>query len=123
MTSTHQIQLNFDNTKDVQALFGPNDVHLKTVESVLDVSIVTRGEKTWVKGSTEPSEMVSAVLNALQKLVSDGMTISERDVVYAIQLAQQGLIEQLFDLFHEEITVNSKGKPIRVKTIGQRHYV
>lgn len=123
MTSTHQIQLNFDNTKDVQALFGPNDVHLKTVESVLDVSIVTRGEKISVKGTTETSQIVSTVLNALQKLVSDGMTISERDVVYAIQLAQQGLIEQLFDLFHEEITVNSKGKPIRVKTIGQRHYV
>ena len=123
MTDTHQIQLNFDNTKDVQALFGPNDVHLKTVESVLDVSIVTRGEKISVKGTTETSQIVSTVLNALQKLVSDGMTISERDVVYAIQLAQQGLIEQLFDLFHEEITVNSKGKPIRVKTIGQRHYV
>lgn len=123
MTETHQIQLDFNNTKDTQALFGPNDSHLKTVESVLHVSIVTRGGKVAVTGNYETSLIVETVLNALLKLVTDGINITERDVVYAIQLAEQGMIDQLFDLFNEEITVNSKGKPIRVKTIGQRYYV
>ncbi|MFA8439567.1 PhoH family protein [Pueribacillus sp. YX66] len=123
MTETHQIQLNFNNTTDTQALFGPNDSHLKTVESVLHVSIVTRGGKVAVTGSYETSRIVETVLNALLKLVTDGIHISERDVVYAIQLAEQGMIDQLFELFNEEITLNSKGKPIRVKTIGQRQYV
>lgn len=123
LTETHQIQLNFNNTTDTQALFGPNDSHLKTVESVLHVSIVTRGGKVAVTGSYETSRIVETVLNALLKLVTDGIHISERDVVYAIQLAEQGMIDQLFELFNEEITLNSKGKPIRVKTIGQRQYV
>lgn len=123
MTETYQIQLDFNNNKDTQALFGPGDSHLKTVESVLDATIVTRGEKIAVTGSYETSQLVETVLNALLKLISDGITITERDVVYAIQLAEQGMIDQLFDLFNEEITFNSKGKPIRVKTIGQRQYV
>ena len=123
MTETHQIQLDFTNAKDTQALFGPNDLHLKTVESVLQVSIVTRGEKVAVTGSLETSQIVETVLKALLQLVSQGIEITQRDVVYAIQLAEQGQIEQLFALFHEEITINSKGQPIRVKTIGQRQYV
>jgi phosphate starvation-inducible PhoH-like protein len=31
--------------------------------------------------------------------------------------------EELLDLFKKEITTTYRGKPIRVKTIGQRHYV
>ncbi len=123
LTETHVIQLDFDNTKDTQALFGPNDSHLTTVESVLHVSIMTRGGKVAVKGSKATSLIVEEVLNALLKLIKTGITITERDVVYAIQLSQEGLIEELFELYDEEITMNSQGKPIRVKTLGQRHYV
>ena len=43
--------------------------------------------------------------------------------MYAIQMAKKGTLEYFKDLFEEEIGKNSKGKSIRVKTIGQRHYI
>ena len=51
------------------------------------------------------------------------MHISERDIIYAVQLAERGILEELLELYQEKIAVNVKGKPILVKTLGQRHYV
>lgn len=51
------------------------------------------------------------------------MSITERDVAYAIQLAQQGKIAQFEELYEEEIFKTAKGKSIRVKTMGQRRYI
>src|SRR5699024_3368663 len=50
-------------------------------------------------------------------------TITERDVIYAANLVKQGKINQLDTLFEDEITKNAQGKPIRVKTLGQRNYL
>src|SRR5699024_6405782 len=47
----------------------------------------------------------------------------ERDIVYAIELAKKGNIDQFATLFEDEITTNAKGKSIRVKTLGQKEYV
>lgn len=49
--------------------------------------------------------------------------MSERDVQYAVELAKDFRADQLLDLFKGEITTTFRGKPIRVKTIGQKHYV
>ncbi len=56
-------------------------------------------------------------------LFEKGVSITERDVAYAIQLAQQGKIAQFEELYEEEIFKTAKGKSIRVKTMGQRRYI
>ncbi|WLD95424.1 PhoH family protein [Alkalihalobacillus sp. AL-G] len=104
-------------------LFGPNDSHLKSIEQTLGVEIVTRGGGVAVSGDEETAQLVEEVLNSLLTLVRKGATLSERDVIYAIQLAQQGLLDELDQLYEEEITTNVKGKPIRAKTLGQRYYI
>ncbi|WP_270179329.1 PhoH family protein [Alkalihalobacillus sp. CinArs1] len=117
------LSLQLENSNEAQTLFGPGDEHLKIIEEALEVSLVTRGEGITVKGSEEAVDMVKDVMSTLQSLIKRGASISGRDVVYACQLVQQGMIEQLLELYQEEITTNAKGKPIKVKTLGQRHYV
>jgi phosphate starvation-inducible PhoH-like protein len=67
--------------------------------------------------------MAEPLFNVLLRLIRSGYQLSERDIIYASQLATQGLVDELVELYEEEITTNVKGKPIRVKTLGQRHYV
>lgn len=122
LTDSYEIQLQFESANDPQALFGPSDTNLNIVESVLHVSIMTRGEKIVVKGNAETSHLVENVLKTLLQLVKRGIKITERDVAYAIQMGQNGLLDQLLELYDEEITPNVKGKPIRAKTLGQRYY-
>jgi phosphate starvation-inducible PhoH-like protein len=115
--------LQLENTTEAASLFGPNDAFLKVIEHKLHVSIVTRGEDILVSGELDKAQMVEDTLSVLLKLVRKGIKISERDIVYAVQLAEKNMLDELSELYEEDIAVTAKGKPIRVKTLGQRHYV
>ncbi|MCM3730747.1 PhoH family protein [Fictibacillus nanhaiensis] len=124
MSETKRLNsLQLENTTEAASLFGPNDAFLKVIEHKLNVGIVTRGEEILVTGELAKSEMVEETLSVLLKLVRKGIKISERDIVYAVQLAEKNMLDELSELYEEDIAVTAKGKPIRVKTLGQRHYV
>ncbi|WP_421379934.1 PhoH family protein [Bacillus salacetis] len=119
--NTTNIQL--DNPNEAIALFGVSDSHLKSLENELSVSIVTRGESVYISGEEQDVATAQEILNRLLFVIRKGINISQRDVTYALQMAKQGTLEYFEDLYNEEITKNAKGKPIRVKTLGQRQYI
>lgn len=112
-----------ENPNEAIALFGNNDVHLKRIEEELNVSIVTRGEAVFVSGDSEHVNLVDELLRSLLIIIRKGITISERDVIYAISMAKQRKLDQFENLYVQEIAKSAKGKSIRVKTLGQRHYI
>ncbi|WP_018931593.1 PhoH family protein [Gracilibacillus lacisalsi] len=117
------IDLQLENPNEALTLFGTEDRHLKQLEEQLQVSITSRGEQISVSGSNTDVKVIQEVLNGLLTIIRKGITITERDVIYAVDLAKRGKINQLETLFEDEITKNAKGKSIRVKTLGQRHYL
>lgn len=119
----NQIDLELTGPNEALELFGIHDKYLKHIEDQLNVSITTRGEKVAVSGESENIKLVEDVLHSVLSVIRKGQTISERDIVYAIDLAKNGKIEQFETLFEDEITRNAKGKPIRVKTLGQKSYI
>lgn len=119
--SLQTIELEINDPNEARALFGTNDIFLKRIEEELNVSIITRGEKIQVSGN-HPNQ-VQEILNQLLLVIQEGITITERDVVYAIKLAKEGKINQFASLFADEITTNARGNPIRPKTLGQKQYI
>ncbi|WP_047986323.1 PhoH family protein [Ornithinibacillus californiensis] len=117
------IDIELTSPEEALELFGNNDRYLKHIEDKLNVSIVTRGEKVSVSGTDSDIAIVQDVLLTLLSVVRKGITISERDIVYAIELAKQGKINQFETLFEDVIAKNVKGKSIRIKTLGQKSYV
>ncbi|HLR73532.1 MAG TPA: PhoH family protein [Pseudogracilibacillus sp.] len=116
-----KINITIEDTNEARNLFGINDVYLKRIEEQLNVSIVTRGEEIQVTGAQ--TELVEPIIEGLLSVIKKGLDISERDVLYAIKLAKEGKMNQFETLFEDEITKNYQGKSIRVKTLGQKHYV
>jgi phosphate starvation-inducible PhoH-like protein len=112
-----------ENPNEAIALFGNNDVHLKRIEEALNVSIVTRGEAVFVSGDSEHVNLVDELLKSLLLIIRKGISISERDVIYAISMAREKKLDQFENLYVQEIAKTAKGKSIRVKTLGQRHYI
>ena len=117
------IDLKLTDPSEAMNLFGTNDCHLKQLEAEFDVSVITRGEQVRVKGSQESIDLISDVLNALLKVIRRGINISERDLIYAIELAKLGKTDEFHGLYDEIIMRNALGRSIRVKTLGQRDYV
>ncbi|WP_442595015.1 PhoH family protein [Neobacillus sp. D3-1R] len=117
------IDIQLDNPNEALNLFGNADANLKMLEQELNVSVITRGETVIVSGNAEKVELAGKVLEKLLFIIRKGINISTRDVLYAIQLADKGTLDYFTEIYEEEIGKNIKGKSIRVKTLGQRHYV
>ncbi|MGR1349124.1 PhoH family protein [Streptococcus agalactiae] len=108
----------------MMSLFGSNERHLKLIEENLDVIIHARTERVQVLGDSEEAvETARLTIEALLVLVNRGMTVNTSDVVTALSMAQNGSIDKFVALYEEEIIKDSYGKPIRVKTLGQKIYV
>lgn len=117
------IKVQLENPNEALLLLGNADSNIKILEDELHVSIVTRGEMVHVSGTEENVEIVSNIIEKLLYVIRKGINISGRDVMYAIQMAKKGTLDYFKDIYEEEITKNAKGKSIRVKTIGQKHYI
>ncbi|MEH7343756.1 PhoH family protein [Bacillus sp. JJ1532] len=118
---TMNVQL--ENPNEAMSLIGNSDANIKMIEQELSVSIVTRGENIFVSGEMEQVGMVGKLLSELLQVIRKGINISQRDVMYGIQMAKKGTLDYFSDLYDEEIIRNTKGKSIRVKTIGQSQYI
>lgn len=116
-------EFHLTHLENPMTLFGTGDNHLKMIETELNVSITTRGESVRISGEEQNVNHAADVIRSLHAMIQKGITISPRDVALALQMGKKGTIEYFSDLYKEEITKNAKGKPIRVKTLGQRDYV
>ncbi|GAA0482655.1 PhoH family protein [Salinibacillus aidingensis] len=117
------IDIELASPDEALSLFGTEDRNLKQIEEFLPVTIVTRGQTVQVSGNEDHVKIVEEVLHAVLHIIRKGITISERDIIYGIELAKSGEIQNFEALFEDVLTKNAKGKPIRVKTLGQREYI
>lgn len=111
------------NASEGLSLFGPQDVFLKLIEQSFKVSIVLRESEITIRGDEAELQMLQQLFDVLLELVRNSYILTERDVMYAISLAKELRADQLLDLYKGEVAITFRGKPIRVKTIGQKHYV
>lgn len=118
-----EIDLQLTTPNEAMALFGTNDKYLKQLEEQLNISIVTRGELVGVSGEEKAVAYAEEILLTLLAIIRKGLSITERDIIYAVDLAKKGKMDQFETLFEDEIMKNAKGKSIRVKTLGQKRYV
>ncbi|HZG73110.1 MAG TPA: PhoH family protein [Chondromyces sp.] len=117
------IEVRLEDANEAVSLFGVSDKNLSMIEQEFSVSLITRGETILINGEESSAALVREILAKLLQIIRKGITISERDVINAIQMAKRGTIEYLDELYQQEITKNAKGKSIRIKTLGQQQYI
>lgn len=120
---TKIVKIPLGNAAEGLAVFGPQDNYLRLIQAQIEGSVTSREAEIVISGPVDEVESLEQLYNVLLQLVRGGYTPSERDVAYAFELARSMQAEELLDLFTKQITTTFRGKPIRVKTIGQRHYV
>ena len=93
------------------------------MEEELDVVIHARTEIVQVLGEESAWRKLDKLFKPLMVLVNRGMTVGTPDVVTAISMVKNDEIDKFVALYEEEIIKDNTGKPIRVKTLGQKLYV
>lgn len=118
-----RIHIEFQTSDEAIKLFGPHDTFLKVIEADSKVKIVSRGGEIVVSGPSEQVDKTQELFRVLLTLIRQGLELNERDVVYAKRLSETDKADELLELYQEEVGMTQKGQKVRVKTLGQRHYV
>ena len=111
------------NAENIQKLVGVNDRNLSILAEGCDTTIVDTGNQIVIEGSDDNIKKTMAVLKALDNIVGANINISAPDVVSAMKMAEKGTIEYFPDLYKQILIRDAKGKPIRIKNMGQKQYV
>lgn len=109
--------------KNIVNLVGINDANLKLLEETYDISIVENGNTIQLSGDESTVASAVSVLNALDKVITDGIMISATDVISASKMAEKGTLEYFGELYNQVLIRDSKKRPIRVKNMGQKRYI
>lgn len=120
-TVTRKISL--QNNQEAVQIFGPNDANLRLIEKHFEGTISARGGEITITGTPDETETMLQLFRVLTDVVRKGTSINDREILYAIDMAKKGAAEELLEIYMEDIATTVKGKPIRVKTLGQRFYI
>lgn len=122
-TQAETVKIKLNDPAEGLALFGPQDKYLHRIERDAQAKIYSREAEIVIQGQSEEVQWLRELFDVLLQLVRNQFPLSERDISYAIELAKQHRADQLLDLFKGDIATTFRGKPIRVKTVGQKQYV
>ena len=109
--------------EDEIKIFGDYDRYLKKIESELHVDITERNGALRVAGQEEEVDRAVSVFENLSRLSAADDNITEQQVDYMLSLSGSGREAQMLEIDHDIITRSVSGKPIKPKTVGQKHYV
>lgn len=123
MQVQEEVKIQFSDANEALLLLGPHDVYLKQIEEKTTAKIFTRNDELVISGDKPEVDKLTELFDKLLQLIKRGITLSERDITYAMQLVERGEGDQLLELYEEEVARTQKGKLIRAKTLGQRHYL
>ncbi|WJH33031.1 PhoH family protein [Paenibacillus aurantius] len=124
MTANQEtVRIPLKNIAEGLSLFGPQDKFLHLIEQQTEAKLYSREEELVIQGASKEVQSLQQLFEVLLELIRNNYTLSERDITYALELAKQMKADQLLELFKGEIATTHKGKPIRVKTIGQKQYI
>ena len=120
---TEQVKLEEYSVAQLNNICGNHDENFKMIEDALKVEISLRGDELSLTGKdSESFEEAKKVVFALLKLVSKGINISRRDVIYALKLVKEDKLNRIDELYNVKITKTASGKMIYPKTLGQKEY-
>ena len=117
-----QLQMEM-SVQDMQKIFGAGDSYIKKLEKDLQVTIVDRNGKIIISGEEKGANRACRILSQLTEISRRGNEIEEQSVDYAITLSMENQEEVLTEIDSDIICHTINGKPIKPKTLGQKHYV
>lgn len=116
------IKLDSYSIDEVKRLIGFHEENIELLEESFETKIVVRGDEIVLNDSEDTIQRMKEVLETLLKLVKQGKTISRRDVMYTLKLAENHNLKVIDELYSIKIARTMSGKLIYPKTIGQKEY-
>lgn len=116
-------KINVGESDTMLKIFGSFDTNVRAVEDAFGVDIRNRDNAIVVSGEDGNVNMAARAVEYLHDLAIANDSIDEQSVRYAIDMVRDGQSEQLMKFDGDSICITNRGKLIKAKTVGQKHYV
>ncbi len=110
-------------SEQILNIFGEYDKNIKKIERSFAVNVVNRGEDIVISGSKYSLNKAEKVINALMSIANRKEEITEQSINYLIAQVEDESFDQIEKINDDFICVNIAGRPVKPKTIGQKHYI
>lgn len=117
-----ELEIELYNLETMHSIFGDFDANVIIIQKEYGVSVFCRDEKIKIIGQEDRAECARRVIMGLLELLEKGEKITDQSVRYVISLVNEGMENQVAELGGDTICVTFTGKPVKTKTIGQKHY-
>ena len=107
---------------DLQKLLGTFDENLNIVTRELGVEASVDGVRLKIAGEEEAVSCAVRVLEGILRLVRAGEPVDKSRIVYCIELAREGNLENIEQVLSDVVAFTFRGKQIKCKTVGQKKY-
>ena len=121
MVVTHRIETSC--VEDLQKLLGNFNKNLNVLTHELSLTASVNGLSVSLTGEEELVDIGCNVLSSLLSIISAGERIDRSRIVYCIELAKEGRSADIGSVMSGVVAITSRGKQIKCKTVGQKHYV
>ena len=124
-----QKTVKIQNSEITSRVFGSYDINVRMVEKAFSVKVYNRsdedGDAVMINGENRDAVVMAAdTVKYLADMAAYNESLSEQQVTYVIDMIRDGKQSELAVLDEQGcICITSQGKPIKAKTVGQRHYV
>ena len=112
-----------NNEKLITFIFGQLEKNAKKIEEACDVILKISEEGILISGSDFNIESASNLLESLNTHTLSGNEITDQDLDYLLSNLEKIKQENISKIKDYVICYNSKGKPLKPKTVNQRNYV
>ena len=116
------IKLDTYTIDEVKRFIGNKDENIQLLEEAFHTQIIVRGDELVLDDEEQTLDKMEAVFTTLLKLVKQGKTISKRDIMYTLKLAETNHLKVIDELYQIKIARTMSGKLIYPKTLGQKEY-
>ncbi len=119
--SNELLYWNIPEDLDSSELFGTLDANIKRVEQATKTVIIQRGESLLIRGADR--ERAAELLNRMAESLRVNGMLDSHKVGYLIDMAEEGRVFDEPAAAGDIICYTHRGKPLRVKTAGQKEYI
>ena len=112
-----------ENADLAPALFGSFDSNMKLLQNEYGVNVVCRENELKISGDAGQVSQTVATINSLIALLNHGDRLDEQKIRYTMSLVNEGKQSHIVELTDNCIAITTKGRSVKPKTLGQKHYV
>ncbi|MBK6428440.1 MAG: PhoH family protein [Blastocatellia bacterium] len=109
--------------RGLESLFGPFDENLKTLESLLGVTVTVRGSDVMIEGDQEGVDAVERIVEDYTQLIRDGQKISSAELKSAFKQIAEDRAYSLQEHMTSARFNPSGKKQVTARSANQRRYL